>query len=42
MASILKRNDKILQREKSALIVIDIQEKILGVMHNRTRLSRMP
>jgi nicotinamidase-related amidase len=34
MAAILKRNEKILQREKSALLVIDIQEKILGVMHN--------
>jgi len=33
MAAILKRNDKILQREKSALLIIDIQEKILGVMH---------
>ncbi len=29
----MKRNHKILQREKTALLIIDIQERILKVMH---------
>lgn len=33
-----KRNPKILNREKSALLIIDIQERILGVMRKRDRL----
>ncbi len=34
MDSIIERNKKILSREKTALLLIDIQEKILGVMKN--------
>jgi nicotinamidase-related amidase len=34
METTLERNKKILTREKSALLLIDIQEKILAVMHN--------
>lgn len=34
MESIIKRNEKILLRDNTALLIIDIQEKILSVMHN--------
>ena len=34
----LKRNDKILLRDKTALLIIDIQEKILPVMNNATQV----
>jgi nicotinamidase-related amidase len=33
-----KRNDKILSRDSTALLLIDIQEKILGVMLDQERL----
>ncbi len=34
----IKRNKKILRRENSALLIIDIQERILGVMQNPERV----
>jgi nicotinamidase-related amidase len=34
MSASIKRNEKILQRDTTALLLIDIQEKILGVMNN--------
>lgn len=34
MTGSVVRNEKILVRDQSALLLIDIQEKILGVMHN--------
>ena len=34
----IKRNEKILRRENSALLIIDIQERILGVMQNPGRV----
>jgi len=30
----IKRNEKILKRKNTALLIIDIQERILGVMQN--------
>ena len=33
-----KRNQKILDRKKTALLIIDIQERILGVMQNPDRV----
>ncbi len=34
MESVIKRNEKILVRDNTALLIIDIQEKILAVMQN--------
>src|SRR5674476_346827 len=34
----LQRNDKILLRDKAALLIIDIQEKILPVMNNPSQV----
>jgi len=34
----IKRNEKILKKEKTALLIIDIQKRILGVMTNGDRL----
>src|ERR1035437_6188289 len=35
----LQRNDKILLRDKTALLIIDIQEKILPVMNNASQVT---
>ena len=34
----MERNKKILQRDSTALLLIDIQEKILNVMHNKDQV----
>jgi nicotinamidase-related amidase len=39
METILERNKKILTREKTALLLIDIQEKILSVMNNPEQVT---
>lgn len=36
----IKRNDKILKRELTALVLIDIQEKILAVMNNKDEVVK--
>jgi nicotinamidase-related amidase len=38
MESSVKRNSKILIREKSALLIVDVQERILGVMNEHEKL----
>ena len=38
MESMIERNKKILSREKTALLLIDIQEKILAVMKNHEQV----
>lgn len=35
MSTTVKKNEKILSRDSSALIIIDIQEKILNAMHHK-------
>jgi isochorismate hydrolase len=35
MSTTIKKNEKILSRDSSALLIIDIQEKILNVMHDK-------
>jgi nicotinamidase-related amidase len=40
METVLERNKKILVREKTALLLIDIQENILRVMHEPERLIK--
>ena len=38
MEASVKRNNKTLIREKSALLIIDVQERILGVMNEHEKL----
>jgi nicotinamidase-related amidase len=40
METVLERNKKILVREKTALLLIDIQENILAVMHEPERVIK--
>ena len=40
METILERNKKILVRERTALLLIDIQENILAVMNERERVVK--